>query len=183
MPSPLAIAGIGLGAKALSSLLGGRSKKKQEKSNKQAATNAANIQQKQREDQRRARLQLGNSLLGGVPQTTGGGVRTNVALDPAVFADLNRERTYDFGSAIPESAGGVEAFLSGLFGDVADFIPHATAAGAFGPEAQAAGQQGSFLPGNMQNGAITIEQLLELLGLGGGRSGTPPPAGPPMGPF
>lgn len=162
---PLLIAGAGLGLKAVSSFFGNKSKKKQEKANKKAAVNAANIQQKRGEDQRRGRLAVGQSLLNGVPQQTGGGVRTNVAMDPALFANLDRERTYDFGSAIPESTGGVEAFLSGLAGDAADFLPAAYSAGALGgaPEQQA--QMGAMgtAPGAGTSGALTIDDLLRLL--------------------
>lgn len=113
-----------LGVKGLSALFGNRAKGKQEAENRRAATSGLNIGQKQREDARRARLALANGLLGGVPGTTaGGGVNTNVGLDPALFERLNQERTYDFGSTMPQSKGGIDAFLSGLFGGAADVIP------------------------------------------------------------
>lgn len=182
---PLAVAGLGLGLKAAGSFFGGRSKKKQEKENKKAAVNGANIQQKKSEDTRRGRLAVGQSLLNGVPAQTGGGVNTNVAMDPALFEGLNRERTYDFGSAVPESVGGTEAFLSGLFGDTADFLPFAAASGALGPGA--AGGANGLMPGanplggaGAGNGAITLDQLLELLGQGQ-RSAPPQPTPPRFG--
>ncbi len=171
IPAPVLIAGGSLALKGLSKLFGGKSKKKQEKEAKRAATAGANLQQKRGEDQRRGRLQLGNSLLNGVPQTTGGGVRTNVALDPAVFEGLNAERTYDFGSTIPEGVGGSEAFLSGLFGDAADFLPEAAAAGAFGGTPNPEANVGSV---GEANGALTLEQLMDLLGQRGGGSSAPP---------
>lgn len=116
---------ISLGAKGLSKLFGGRSdKKKQEEQNRSTAAGLT-IQQKQREDARRARLAMAQGLLGGVPATTaGGGVNTNVGLDPALVEKLMAERTYDFAGAMPRSTGGVDAFLSGLFGGAADVAPY-----------------------------------------------------------
>jgi len=127
MPIPaLAVAGGSLLFKGLSSLFGGKAKKKQYNVQRNAAIAGLNIKQKQGEDARRARLQLANSILSRVPSTTaGGGVNTNVALDPELVKQLGVEHTYDFGSAVPEYAGGgVNGFLEGLFGGAADTLPY-----------------------------------------------------------
>lgn len=130
---PVTIATLAsLGIKGLSSLFGGRSKRKQQAETNRATTAGLNIRQKQSEDSRRARLALAQGLMGRIPATTaGGGVRTNQGpLDPALFDQLNQERTYDFGSAMPKSAGGMDAFLEGLFGGAADVIPRVVTGGA-----------------------------------------------------
>lgn len=158
IPAPLIAAGASLAFKGLGSIFGGKAKRKQEKANKQAATNAANIRQKQSEDQRRARLQFGASIANSLPAHRGAGV------DPKLLESLMQERTYDFGSAIPESAGGADAFLSGLFGDAADMVPDAYGAGIFGKVP---------VPGGINPGAgvggLTIEELLEMTGQSGAR--------------
>lgn len=129
MPVPIAAAAAVAFLKGLQAFLGKKSKDKKAKEQNRASTAALTLTQKQREDQRRARLRAANSLLGGVPATTaGGGVNTNVGLDPALVADLDKERTYDFGSALPDSGtGSTYDFLSGLFGELGD-----TATRAFG---------------------------------------------------
>jgi hypothetical protein len=166
IPAPLIAAGASLAFKGLGSIFGGRAKKKQERANKQAATNAANIQQKRSEDQRRARLSLGASMANGID-------RPGMKIDPALLEQLMQERTYDFGSAIPESAGGSDAFLSGLFGGASDLVPSAYGAGVFGavpPDATGgiAGQGGGPQ-------TITLDDLMELMGQGRRQR---PPAGP-----
>jgi hypothetical protein len=127
--APIVAAGILLGLKGLSSWFGKKSADKQYGENRDATVAGLNIKQEMSEDKRRAMLALANSLLGGVPGTTGGGnIRTNVALDPALFAQLNEERKYDFGSAVPEKAGGMDGFLSGLFGGAAETVPYMSSA-------------------------------------------------------
>jgi hypothetical protein len=124
MPLPLlAIAAGALAAKAASKIAKKKAQSNANKEQKRATTAQLTIGQKQREDARRARLDAGSSLLGGVPKTTaGGGVNTNVGLDPELVKRLGVERTYDFGSALPDAnKGATWALLSGLFGDVGDF--------------------------------------------------------------
>lgn len=122
---PLLSAGIMLGLKGLGSLFGGKSKEAQYDENRDATIAGLGLKQKMSEDRRRAILALANSLMNRIPETTaGGGVRTNIGLDPAIFEMLNKERSYDFASAVPESKGGVSGFLSGLFGGAAETIPY-----------------------------------------------------------
>lgn len=134
MPLPiLAVAAGALAAKAASKYFGGKAKKKQEAESNRANTAALNLQQKQQEDARRSRVELGSSLLNGVPSTTAGGaVNTNVGLDPALVEKLMLERKYDFGSTMRKPGTGAgSAFLSGLFGDIGDFAT-SYGAGAYG---------------------------------------------------
>jgi len=98
MAVPLLVAG--LAAKAIGSFLKGRSQKKKAKEQMAASERerkstvaGLSLQQTMGEDKRRARLALAQSLLGGVAGTTAGGrVNTNVALDPALLAQLGVER-------------------------------------------------------------------------------------------
>lgn len=123
MVDPVTLAAIFAGLKGLGGLFGSRSRNAQYDANRDATIASLTLRQKMSEDQRRARLALAMGLLGGVPETTaGGGVRTNLDLDPALIADLDKERTYDFGAAVPERAGGLDAFLSGLFGTAGDTV-------------------------------------------------------------
>jgi len=142
MPIPLAVP-LALGG--LSKLAGFFSGKKKAKEQKAAAERARvaqvaglNIGQNQREDQRIARLNLAQSLLGGVsPTTAGGRVNTNVALDPELVKRLGVRRSYDFNSAVPvgadPGAGAGSAFLGGLLGDLGGAAAQARSApGAVG---------------------------------------------------
>jgi hypothetical protein len=170
MPDPATIALLAsLGFKGLSSLFGGRSRRKKEDESRRATTAGLTLAQKQREDARRARLALASGLLGGVPATTaGGGVRTNVGLDPALLARLDQERTYDFGSTLPRSVGGIDAFLEGLLGGAADVVPR-----MIDPEANAAagGEGASGSPsaggGFLPRPTVTIDDLQRLQRQGG----------------
>jgi hypothetical protein len=155
---PIVAAGIGLGLKGLGKLFGGKAKKKQNDNQRNATIAGLTIQQKQAEDKRRARLALANSLLGSVPGTTaGGGVNTNVALDPEMVKQLSLERTYDFGSAVPDAnAGAGSAFLSGLFGGAGDLATAAFGGGANGVGAGAAAAGGPIVDG------LSLEDLLKL---------------------
>lgn len=156
-PATIALLGS-LGLKLGSKIFGGRSERKKHEERNRATAAGLTLQQKQREDARRARLALAQGLLGGVPGTTGGGVRTNVGLDPALVAQLGQERTYDFAGTMPKSVGGTDAFLSGLFGGAADVVPY-----MFGGNAAAAG--GTEVPGSGQAGVKAID-LDELRALG-----------------
>lgn len=167
-----------LGALPASQLYGDKAGQKKGQESRRAAIEQANLRQRMSEDQRRRRLQLGNSLLSGVPAQTGGGVNTNVGIDPAIFAELNRERTgtapgakevargtYDFGAAMPDpEAGASDAFLSGLFGTVSDIGLRALAPGA-GGAGDAAPETGAD-PSAM--GGLSIADLMKLINGGGG---------------
>jgi type II secretory pathway pseudopilin PulG len=176
MSSPL-IAGGSLLLKGLGSIFGTRSKNKQQAEQNRAAAAGLAIQQKRGEDERRARLQLGNSLLGGVPSTTaGGGVNTNVGLDPELVKSLGLERTYDFGSAMPKpGAGGIDAFLAGLFGGAADTLPY-TNFSQQQPDSGATFPAGFRWPGGAANNpnspaaapTVGMDDLMKLIGSGGG---------------
>lgn len=126
---PWIVAGGILAAKAGQAYFSGRSKKKKAEEQKKAATAQLTVGQQQREDVRRGRLELGASMLSRVPKTTaGGGVNTNVALDPDLVAKLGVERKYDFASTVPDqAAGNGSEFVSGLFGGAGDAL-----AGAYG---------------------------------------------------
>lgn len=178
MALPLAgLLAASLAAKGIGGLFGNRSKKKKAAESKRATTAGLNIQQKRSEDARRARLQLGASLLGGVPRTTaGGGVNTNVGLDPELVKQLGVERTYDFGSAVPdESAGGGSAFLSGLFGGIGDTIPYMTEGGREAMSGMGAGGPGGVNT-NSVNSGLSIEDLMKFLNTRkAGPSGAAPP--------
>lgn len=164
MPLPLlAIAAGALAAKAGKSYFAGRAKKKQEAESNRANTAALNLQQKQREDQRIASNKLGASLLNGVPKQGALGINTNVGLDPALMDQLNVERTYDYGSAMPKPGTGAgSAFLSGLFGDIGDtLVTYGT--GGLSPRPATPAPVTSTADAN---GGMSIEDLLKLTGRG-----------------
>src|SRR4051812_25078332 len=159
---------VALAAKAGQSYFGNKAKKKQAESNRNANIAQLTIGQKQREDSRRAHLALADSMLNRIPKTTaGGGVNTNVGLDPELVKQLGVERTYDFASAVPDGAAGSgSAFLSGLFGGVADTVPYGVGGGSSGgggggetapwvDVSSGAGQTGVQLPG----GRLQVAQL------------------------
>lgn len=157
---PLTAAAIASGVLKLGGkIFGGISAKKKLNEQNRAATASMTLAQKRAEDQRRARLALANGLLSGVPATTaGGGVNTNVGLDPALFAQLDRERTYDFGSTLPKHAGGVYGFLGGLFEGAADIAPYMMSGGA-----NAAARGGNAVPGTPSGApAIDLDELRAL---------------------
>jgi hypothetical protein len=165
MPFPaIPVAAASLFLKGLSAFAGGKAKKKQQADQNRARTAGLNIQQKQSEDSRRARLDAANSILGRVPATTaGGGVRTGVALDPALVNRLSQERTYDFGSAMPTPGTGAGwEFLSGLAGGAGD-----TVAGLNDP---GQGLIQRDVPEGVVGGSvgdpttITLEDLMKLFG-------------------
>lgn len=157
MPIPLAIiAGGTVAAKGLSSYFGNKKKKKEAAEQKRAATSGANIKQQMSEDDRRGRLRLGSSILGGV-QGPGG---ASAAIDPAVLDELMKERKYDFGSAIPDVKGGTESFLSGLFGDVAETLP--MLAGGTGAMMGGLTRVGGSPAGG--GGSISWQDLLKMIG-------------------
>lgn len=175
-----------LGIKGLGSLFGHKAAKKKAANTRAATISGLNIQQKQKEDARRARLQLGSSILGRVPKTTaGGGVNTNVGLDPELVKALGVERTYDFGSAVPdESAGGGSAFLSGLFGGIGDTIPYLVGGRQGGSQAAAAagpinGVDLGGGPGGVNttsvNSGLSFDDLMKLLNTHKAADGTAPP--------
>lgn len=116
MAFPLAL-GLGVGAKLLGGLFGGKSKKKQEQAQNKAAIGKAELANQMSEDKRLANLSAGQSLL---KQLAGSGF-TNI--DPETAAALAQRRTYDFSKAVPEAGAGIgSGLLSGLFntaGDVA----------------------------------------------------------------
>jgi type II secretory pathway pseudopilin PulG len=141
-----------LAAKAAKSYFGNKAKKKQNTNQRNAAVAGLTFQQKQREDARRARLKLGGSMMNSIPATTAGGsVNTNMGIDPALLEQLGIERTYDFGSAVPDyNAGAGSAFLSGLFGDVGDTLGYMYGMGGAGggttPWADVSNGAGSAYP-------------------------------------
>jgi len=165
-PLSLGLAGGSLLFKGLGALFGHKSKSKANDEQRRAQIAALTLAQKQREDARRARLELGSSILNRVPATTAGGrVNTNVALDPELVKKLGMERTYDFGSAVPnENAGASSAFLSGLFGGAGDL-----ATSMYQPQ----GQGGNGIQG------IPLAELLRLSKTQGGDSGYQSDAYPP----
>ena len=172
MPIPaLAVAGGSLLFKGLSSFFGHKSKTKANKEQRRAQIAALTLQQKQREDARRARVDAASSLLGRVPATTaGGGVNTNVALDPELVKRLSTERTYDFSSAVPdENVGAGSAFLSGLFGGVGDL-------GAYLYDQQHAGAEGAGGGGQLQGLSFDELKRLQKTQRGGGYPGGPSPS-------
>src|SRR5688500_18518885 len=107
---------LGIIPSTLAAIFGRSARNKQNDDQRKAAINALTLQQKQREDARRGRIDFGASVLGQIPRTTAGGrVNTNVALNPEMVARLAAERTYDFAGAVPnENAGSGSAFLAGL---------------------------------------------------------------------
>lgn len=117
---PIAGAGILLGLKGLGSLFKGKAKAKQNTENRTATISGLNLQQKMGEDKRRARLQLAQSILGGVP---------GFGLDPAIVQQLMQERQYDFGPAVPRQVGGISNFLGDVFHGASEVIPYAYSSG------------------------------------------------------
>lgn len=153
---PVILAAATLAAKGASSIFGNKAKRKQEQENKRAATEQANTRQKMMEDERRNRVRIAQQLLGGVPQTTaGGGVNTNVGMDPSFWDEQMKERTYDFGKGVPESKGGTQAFLAGLFGGIGETIP------AMYNPAGGAGGMGGGMPS--KPAPISWQDLLALI--------------------
>lgn len=170
-----------LAAKIGKSYFNSRSKKKANTEQKRADVSALTTQQKQGEDSRRARVQAAGSLLNGVPSTTaGGGVNTNVGLDPALLASLGAERTYDFASGIPDrNKGAGSALIAGLFGDVGDTIATAYGGGAMGAAGSAlaggahtanANNLSSFVGNDAAGGGggLSFEELQKLINSGAG---------------
>lgn len=162
------LAGGALAVKGASKLFGHKSKTKANDEQRRAATAALNTRQKMTEDKRIGRLKLGASMLGSVPKTTaGGGVNTNLDIDPAILAQLGAERTYDFGSTVPNmNEGATWAFLSGLAGDVGDFgVDYAASRLGGDPESRlnaAAGAQGPLAggPGLAATPTVSWEDLM-----------------------
>lgn len=123
-----------LAAKGISALEKKKAQSKQNDSQRNATIASLTLRQKQSEDARIARLKLGADMLGRVPKTTaGGGVNTNVGIDPELLKQLEIARTYDFGSTVPDgNAGSTDAFLSGLFGSAGDALAGVKGGGAQG---------------------------------------------------
>lgn len=166
---PLLSAGIMLGLKGLDSLFGGKAKEAQYDENRDATIAGLGLKQKMSEDRRRAILALANSLMNRIPETTaGGGVRTNIGLDPAIFEMLNKERSYDFASAVPESKGGVSGFLSGLFGGAAETVPYLNSPlsqpGQPGAVPQPAAGAANIPSGDLTAPNISLDELLYMNG-------------------
>jgi hypothetical protein len=158
MPLPIAaIAGISLGAKALASLFGRRAQTSQVRENNRAQTAALTLAQKQREDQRRARLAFGQGLLGRVPANVDGS-GGSLALDPALYARLDEERKYNFAPTAAASTGGGSAFLEGLFGGAADVAPYLLGGQSAGsaPAPSAHGSPAQGIP------AVDLDELRAL---------------------
>lgn len=177
MPAPIVTAAVVTALlKGLGHVFGQKGKKKREAEQRRATVATKTTRQKMAEDARRSRVRAGASLLGGVPATTAGGaVNTNVGLDPALVADLEKERTYDFESTEPKAGvGATWDFLDGLFGDAGDVV---TRAYGTDPVAAAAAPRGGVLPGSPSSpltppggitrtpwvdDALSIEDLLKL---------------------
>jgi hypothetical protein len=96
------------------------------------------LEQKRREDARRARLAFGQGLMGRVPANVDGSGGT-LAMDPELYARLDEERKYNFAPTAAANAGGGSAFLSGLFGGAADTMPYLLGGQSGGAEAPAPG--------------------------------------------
>lgn len=112
---PGADVGISVGSKLLEGLFGGKSKKKQEESQRKAAIGQAELRNQMGEDTRLAKVGAGQSLL---KQLVGKGF-TNI--DPETAAGLSQRRSYDFSKGVPEAGAGMGfGLLSGLFGGVGD---------------------------------------------------------------
>jgi type II secretory pathway pseudopilin PulG len=166
-----------LAAKVGKSYFGNKAKKKQNDEQRKAEVSALTLQQKQREDARRARVAAAGSLLNGVPSTTaGGGVNTGVGLDPALLAQLGLERTYDFGSAVPDrNKGAGSAMLAGLFGDVGDTLGSMYGGKMGGGGAPAGATYNATeawnTPGAAYHGGMPQSAPLSMVGSGGEGSG------------
>lgn len=135
MPAPVVVAaGVTAFLKGLSALMKHKAAQKRAKEMKRANVAALTTAQKRIEDQRRAKVRTGAALLNSVPATTAGGaVKTNVGIDPSIVADLEKERTYDFESGLPDqSKGATYDFLAGLFGDAEETTTRAFGAPAPG---------------------------------------------------
>lgn len=150
---------LGLIPAALTAVFGHRAKSKSNDEQRRATTAGLTLAQRQREDARRGRVDLGSNLMS----------RAGVALDPELVARLGRERTYDYGSAVPNSnAGAGSAFVAGLIGDLANGADEtaaymsspATAGAAVGAPGAAASVPGG-VPG------LSLEQLMAMIRSGG----------------
>lgn len=152
MAPAIAAAAAAAFLKGIGALFGSKGRKKKEQAQRQATVSALTTRQKQQEDRRRSNVRLGSSLLNTVPETTaGGGIRTNVGIDPAVVADLEKERTYDFESMVPQAgAGSTYDFLSGLFGGAGD-----VAVRAFGGPAAAPAAVSGMIPSGAPSSPMT----------------------------
>jgi hypothetical protein len=125
MPLPL-LPLVGVGASLLGGLFGGRSEKKKQQAQNDAAVAQANLRQKMNEDQRLGALDAGSSMLDRVgssnPAAFNGRIDlSGFRLDPAMLERLKRERSYDFSGTVPAAGAGIgSSLLSGLFGGVQD---------------------------------------------------------------
>ena len=156
--SPLVIPAISLGAKLLGGLFGRRSQNAQTNEGNRAQTAALALRQKQMEDARRARLAYGQGLLGRVTQGVDGS-GGSMALSPELFAQLDKERTYNFAGTATAPKGGASSFLSGLFGGAADVLPYV---GAGGGNAHSGDPSDPTFMGPQVPGGVTSEELRNL---------------------
>ena len=111
---------LGLGAGLIGSLFGNKAKQKQAEEQCKAQIAGLNLQQNMGEDKRLARLNLAQSILGKINSNSpayGGRLNFNTAIDPAVLAQLQQRRSYDFAPTVADqNVGAGTGLLGGLFG-------------------------------------------------------------------
>jgi hypothetical protein len=119
----MALAGPALGL--LGGLFGKKGEKKRADEQRRAQIGGANLGQQMSEDKRLARLNLGQSILGGLKPGggTGGRVSASLGIDPAILAELSKRREYDFSQGIPDqNVGEGSSLLGGLLGGAGNLL-------------------------------------------------------------
>ena len=116
---------LGAGSSLLGGLFGHKAKQKQAAEQRRAQIAQGELANNMSEDKRLARLNLGSSILGNLKPGAayGGHVNFNTAIDPALLAQLQQRRKYDFASATPDAnVGSGSDFLGGLFGGLGGLL-------------------------------------------------------------
>jgi hypothetical protein len=114
---------LGLGAGLLGSLFKHKGQQKQASNQRNAQIAGLNLQQNMGEDKRLARLNLAQSILGGIKSQPGSRVNYSGAIDPAVLAQLQQRRQYDFAPTVGDpNAGAGSGLLGSLFGGAGDLM-------------------------------------------------------------
>lgn len=142
---------IGGGALGLiGGLFGHKSEQKQNEAQRQAAIAQLQLKNQMGEDSRLAGVNLGSSILGKIQSQPGSRVNYSGAIDPAVLAELQKRREYDFSKAVPDTnAGGGYGLLSGLFGGAGDLLGEASM-----------GNPSASAPGSVPGGIAPTAQLI-----------------------
>ena len=132
---PIAIPAAIIAGKLIGGFLQNKGKAKQAKEQRRADIAGLNLKQTMGEDKRLGRLNLAQSILGNLKPGAayGGRVNFNTAIDPAVLAELQKRRSYDFSKVVADqNVGGGTGLIGSLFSDAANAVGSAYGTGAIG---------------------------------------------------